>query len=61
MTLPIGFTDPAWLLVAVPIAVAIGLGWLAASRRLPAGRRAASLVIRILLAASLVLDYGIPT
>ncbi|HEX5040857.1 MAG TPA: VWA domain-containing protein [Candidatus Limnocylindria bacterium] len=55
MTLPVAFTDPAWLFLAVPATVVIAVGWLAASRRLPAGRRVASLAIRFVLAAALVL------
>ena len=53
--MPVAFTDPLWLLLGVPIAIAVAVGWLAASRRLPAGRRVASLAIRIVLAACLVL------
>ena len=58
MTLPFGFTDPAWLWIAVPaFAVAI-VGWLAASRTLPAGRRIGSLILRLLLVACLVLSLA---
>jgi uncharacterized membrane protein/secreted protein with Ig-like and vWFA domain len=55
MTSPIGFADPAWLWLAVPAVVVVVVGWLSASRVLPAGRRAASLVIRLALVACLVL------
>ncbi|MBW3613605.1 MAG: VWA domain-containing protein [Chloroflexi bacterium] len=58
MTMPVGFADPAWLWLAVPaLAVVVG-GWLGASRTLPAGRRVASLVIRLALVACLVLSLA---
>ncbi|MGH2357375.1 MAG: VWA domain-containing protein, partial [Candidatus Limnocylindria bacterium] len=55
MNLPLAFTDPVWLLLAVPAALIVLLGWLAASRTLPRGRRIGSLVIRLVLVAALVL------
>ena len=55
MILPFTFSDPAWLWLLVPAAVIALIGWLAASRTLPAGRRIASLVIRLALVACLVL------
>ncbi len=58
MTLPVGFSDPAWLWLALPAVVVVVIGWLAASRTLPAGRRIASLVIRLMLVACLVLSLA---
>lgn len=58
MNLPIGFSDPVWLWLAVPAVAIIVVGWLAASRTLPAGRRAASLVIRLTIVACLVLSLA---
>jgi uncharacterized membrane protein len=58
MTLPFGFTDAAWLWLAVPIVALVVVGWAGASRRLPAGRRFASLVIRLAVAACLVLSLA---
>ena len=55
MNLPIGFADPAWLWLLLPAAGLVILGWVAASRTLPRGRRIGSLVIRLLLVACLVL------
>ncbi|HEX7195316.1 MAG TPA: VWA domain-containing protein, partial [Candidatus Limnocylindria bacterium] len=55
MTLPIGFSDAAWLWLAVPAVAIVVIGWLGASRTLPVGRRIASLVIRLVLVACLVL------
>ncbi len=55
MSLPFNFSDPVWLWLAVPAIAVVVVGWLAASRTLPAGRRIASLVIRLVLAACLVL------
>ena len=55
MTLPIGFSDPGWLWLLVPAVAIVLLGWAGASRTLPAGRRIASLVIRLTLVACLVL------
>ena len=47
------FTDPAWLLLIAPALLVVLLGWLAAARLLPRARRAASLVIRIVLVVAL--------
>ena len=58
MTLPSDFTDPIWLWLAVPVGAIVVVGWLAASRTLPRGRRIASLVIRLVLAACLVAVAG---
>ena len=58
MTFPVSFTDPAWLWLLLPIAGIVVVGWLGASRTLPAGRRAASLVIRLVLVACLVLSLA---
>ena len=58
MTLPIGFSDAAWLWLALPAAVIVVLGWMGASRTLPAGRRIGSLVIRLALVACLVLSLA---
>ncbi len=58
MTFPINFADPIWLWLAVPVGAIVVIGWMAASRTLPAGRRIASLVIRITLAACLVLSLA---
>ncbi|HUF06833.1 MAG TPA: vWA domain-containing protein, partial [Candidatus Binatia bacterium] len=55
MSLPFNVTDPAWLWLAVPAVGIVVVGWMAASRTLPAGRRVASLVIRLLLVSALVL------
>jgi len=55
MTLPFTFTDPAWLWLLIPAATVAVVGWLGASRTLPAGRRIASLLIRLTLVACLVL------
>jgi uncharacterized membrane protein len=52
--MPIGFADPTWLWLAVPAALVVLVGWLAASRTLPRGRRIGSLIIRLILAACLV-------
>ncbi|HEX7225994.1 MAG TPA: VWA domain-containing protein, partial [Candidatus Limnocylindria bacterium] len=55
MTLPVAFGEPTWLwLLPLGIAVVV-IGWLAASRTLPRGRRIASLVIRLVLVTCLVL------
>ncbi|MGH2455976.1 MAG: VWA domain-containing protein, partial [Candidatus Limnocylindria bacterium] len=54
MTLPLAFSQPAWLWLLVPGLLLLGLGWLAASRLLPRGRRIASLLIRLTLAVCLV-------
>ncbi len=58
MTLPFGFTDPVWLWLTVPVAAIVVVGWLAASRTLPGARRIASLVIRLVLAACLLLSLA---
>ncbi len=58
MTVPVGFTDPAWLWLLLPAVALAVIGWLAASRTLPAGRRAASLGIRLVLLACLVLSLA---
>ncbi|MGH2401961.1 MAG: VWA domain-containing protein, partial [Candidatus Limnocylindria bacterium] len=55
MTLPVGFSDAVWLWLAVPAVAIVAIGWLGASRTLPIGRRIASLVIRLVLVACLVL------
>ncbi len=52
--MPIGFADPTWLWLALPVAIIVAGGWLVASRTLPRGRRIASLVIRLVLSACLV-------
>jgi Ca-activated chloride channel family protein len=52
--MPIAFTDPPWLWLALPGVAIVIFGWLAASRTLPRGRRIASLVIRLTLVAALV-------
>ena len=58
MSLPFNITDPIWLWLALPaVAVVVG-GWASASRILPPGRRAASLVIRLVLVACLVLTLA---
>ena len=58
MSFPINFADPVWLWLAVPALAIIVVGWMAASRTLPAGRRIASLVIRVTLAACLILSLA---
>ena len=58
MSLPIAFSDPTWLWLAVPAVAIVVVGWLAASRTLPFGRRVASLVIRLVLVACLVLSLA---
>jgi uncharacterized membrane protein len=58
MTLPFGFTDPAWLWLIVPAFTVVIAGWLAASRTLPAGRRIGSLLVRLVLVACLVLSLA---
>ncbi|HEX2766733.1 MAG TPA: VWA domain-containing protein [Candidatus Limnocylindria bacterium] len=55
MSLPVGFTEPAWLWLALPAAAIVVIGWLAASRTLPRARRIGSLVVRLVLVACLVL------
>ena len=58
MNLPLNFADPIWLWLAVPVGAIVIVGWLAASRTLPRGRRIASLAIRVVLAACLVLSLA---
>ena len=58
MTLPIGFSDPVWLWLALPAALIVVVGWMAASRTLPRARRIASLVIRLTLVGCLVLSLA---
>lgn len=58
MSLPIGLSDPVWLWLAVPAVAIVVLGWMGASRTLPIGRRVASLVIRLVLVACLVLSLA---
>ena len=58
MTFPIGFSDPAWLWLLVPALTIVLAGWAGASRTLPPGRRIASLVIRTVLVACLVLSLA---
>ena len=58
MRLPVNFADPVWLWLAAPVVALVVIGWMAASRTLPAGRRIASLVIRLTLAACLVLSLA---
>src|SRR5690606_22486270 len=58
MTFPLSFADPAWLWLMVPIAGIVVVGWLGASRTLSRGRRVASLVIRLVLVACLVLSLA---
>jgi uncharacterized membrane protein len=55
---PFNFADPVWLWLALPVGAVVVVGWMAASRTLPAGRRIASLVIRLVLAACLVLSLA---
>jgi Ca-activated chloride channel homolog len=55
VSLPFSFIEPAWLWLLVPAAAIVFVGWLAASRTLPTGRRIASLIIRLVLVACLVL------
>ena len=55
MNVPVAFSDPVWLWLALPAVAIVVVGWMAASRTLPAGRRIASLVIRLTLVACLVL------
>jgi len=52
--MPIGFSDPAWLWLALPAAAIVVGVWAVASRTLPAPRRGASLVIRLVVVASLI-------
>ena len=52
--IPLAFSDPIWLWLALPAVGLVVLGWLAAARVLPRGRRIASLVIRLLIVGCLV-------
>ncbi len=52
--MPIGFAEPIWLWLLLPAVGVVVAGWLVASRMLPPGRRAASLVLRLLLVTCLV-------
>jgi uncharacterized membrane protein/Mg-chelatase subunit ChlD len=58
VTFPLSFGDPAWLWLLLPAAAIVLVGWLGASRTLPAGRRIGSLVIRLVLVACLVLSLA---
>ena len=58
MNLPVSFADPAWLWLLLPIGTLVVFGWLGASRTLPAGRRIASLGVRLVLVACLVLSLA---
>jgi uncharacterized membrane protein/secreted protein with Ig-like and vWFA domain len=53
--MPLVFTDPAWLVLIAPALLVVVVGWLAAARLLPIARRAASLVIRIVLVLALAM------
>src|SRR5688500_3978337 len=55
MNLPVNFGEPMWLWLALPAVAIVVIGWMGASRTLPAGRRIASLVIRLVLVGCLVL------
>ncbi|HEX7172916.1 MAG TPA: VWA domain-containing protein [Candidatus Limnocylindria bacterium] len=55
MSLPFTFIEPIWLWLLAPAGVIVAVGWLGASRTLPAGRRIASLAIRLALVSCLVL------
>jgi uncharacterized membrane protein len=56
--IPLAFSDPLWLWLAVPAVALVLIGWLAAARVLPRGRRVASLVIRLLIIGCLVGALG---
>ena len=58
MTFPLSFGDPAWLWLLLPAVGIVVVGWLGASRTLPAGRRIASLVLRLVLVSCLVLSLA---
>jgi uncharacterized membrane protein len=58
VTFPLSFGDPAWLWLLLPAVAIVLVGWLGASRTLPAGRRIGSLVIRLVLVACLVLSLA---
>jgi uncharacterized membrane protein len=55
---PINFTDPVWLWLGLPAAAVVVVGWMAASRTLPARRRITSLVLRLALVGCLVLSLA---
>ena len=55
MNLPLNFAEPMWLWLALPAVAIVVIGWMGASRTLPAGRRVASLVIRLVLVGCLIL------
>ena len=52
--IPVAFTDPIWLWLLLPAAALVIGGWWAASRTLPAARRVASLIIRMVLIGCVV-------
>ena len=52
--IPLAFSDPVWLWLALPAVALVAVGWLAAARVLPRGRRIASLVIRLLIVGCVV-------
>jgi uncharacterized membrane protein len=58
MTFPLSFGDVAWLWLLLPAIGIVVIGWLGASRTLPAGRRVASLVLRLVLIGCLVLSLA---
>jgi Ca-activated chloride channel family protein len=58
VSIPVGFADPVWLWLGLPAIAIVVLGWLGASRTLPLGRRVASLVVRVVLVACLVLSLA---
>ena len=58
MSGPINFTDPVWLWLGLPAAAVVAVGWMAASRTLPARRRITSLVLRLALVGCLVLSLA---
>lgn len=58
MSGPINFTDPVWLWLGLPAAAVVVVGWMAASRTLPARRRITSLVLRLALVGCLVLSLA---
>ena len=51
--IPLAFAEPGWLWLVPPALGIVSLGWLSASRLLPAGRRIGSLVIRTVLVLAL--------
>jgi uncharacterized membrane protein len=52
---PVSFSEPGWLWLGLPALAVTLVGWLAASRSLAGARRAASLAVRVLLVACLLL------